>query len=89
MGILTLLLEAVLSIMITACVLIIPIMLLVILVFVLFKIFTIPISVAKSRKLKDNDLMTIRILTWCGLFVGLTWFIALFMSLFYKKHNNQ
>ena len=89
MSILVLLFEAVISILVMACVLILPLMLLVLFIFILFKIFTIPISIAKTKKLQRNDLMTIRILTWCGLFVVLTWFIALFMALFYKKNNKD
>lgn len=63
-----------------------------VIILIIFKIFTIPISIAKTKNLKPNEITTIRILTWCGLFAGITWFIALFLSLFYEynepKDNN-
>lgn len=31
-------------------------------------IFLIPITIAKSRQLAKNDILLIRILTWCALF---------------------
>ena len=53
--------------------------------FIFIKIFTLPISIANNKNLTNNEITTIRILTWCGLFAGITWFIALFLALYYKE----
>ena len=47
-------------------------------------IISIPISIAKNRGIKDSELTTITILSWAGLLFGITWFIALALSLIYK-----
>ena len=41
----------------------------------------IPIKVAESRGVKGQSLTTIKVLSWLGLFIGITWFVALIMSL--------
>lgn len=56
-------------------------------VFIVIKIFTLPISIANNKNLASNEITTIRILTWCGLFAGITWFIALCLALSYKEQN--
>ena len=55
--------------------------------FIVIKVFTLPISIANNKKLASNEVMTIKILTWCGLFAGITWFIALCLALSYKEQN--
>ena len=57
--------------------------------FILIKIFTLPISIAKNKNLESKDIITIRILTWCGLFAGITWFIAFCLALSYKENNQN
>lgn len=57
--------------------------------FIVFKIFTVPISIAKNKNLESKDITTIRILTWCGLFAGITWFIALCLAISYKGQNKD
>ncbi len=52
---------------------------------VAIRIFLIPISIANSKNLTPNETATIKILTWLGLFNGITWFIALFLSFLYKE----
>jgi energy-coupling factor transporter transmembrane protein EcfT len=59
-------------------------------VFVLFVvvaiiILQIPILVAKSRGIVGNNLKTIKILSWCGIFAGITWVIALVLSLVWRS----
>jgi len=56
---------------------------------IVIKVFTLPISIAKNKNLESKDITTIRILTWCGLFAGITWLIALCLALSYKndEHN--
>jgi len=57
--------------------------------FIAIKVFTLPISIAKNKNLESKDITTIRILTWCGLFSGITWLVALCLALSYKsdEHN--
>jgi|GEM_PF-2579368 len=52
-------------------------------------IFLIPVYIAKKRDLAKNEIRLIRILTWCSLLSGITWFIALMMSIFYSSDNNE
>ncbi|NMA32438.1 MAG: SHOCT domain-containing protein [Alphaproteobacteria bacterium] len=49
-------------------------------VFLIFLI-QIPIFIAKGRGLSGTDITTIIVLSWCGLFLGITWFVALIFSL--------
>ncbi len=57
--------------------------------FIIIKIFTLPISIAKNKNLESKDITTIRILTWCGLLAGITWLIALCLALSYKEQNKD
>lgn len=66
---------------------ILPILATISILFIVFKIYTLPISIAKNKNLESRDITTIRILTWCGLFAGITWFIALFMALSYRNYE--
>ena len=61
----------------------------ILILFIVIKVFTLPISIANNKNLASNEITTIRILTWCGLFAGITWFIALCLALSYKEqpHN--
>lgn len=66
---------------------IIDLVLLIIFIYVAYKIFIIPIGIAKNRNLSGNDLTLITILTWCGLITGVSWFIALLLSLLYRSNS--
>ena len=57
--------------------------------FIIIKIFTLPVSIAKNKNLESKDITTIRILTWCGLLAGITWLIALCLALSYKEQNKD
>jgi len=57
-------------------------------IYILYKIFTIPIIIAKGRGLSGNEVMLIRVLTWCGLITGVTWFIAFLLSILFSKKSN-
>lgn len=68
---------------------ILPILAIILILFIVIKIFTLPISIANNKNLASNEITTIRILTWCGLFAGITWFIALCLALSYKENNQN
>lgn len=59
----------------------------ILILYIVIKVFTLPITIAKNKNLESKDITTIRILTWCGLFAGITWFIALCLALSYKEQN--
>lgn len=44
-------------------------------------IIRIPIIIAKGRGITGSDMTTIAVLSWFGIFFGLTWVIALVLSL--------
>lgn len=46
-----------------------------------FYLFTLPIEIGVAKGLPRKELKPIRILTWCTLFLGFSWFIALFLAL--------
>ena len=48
---------------------------------VAYLLFTIPISLGKSKGLPPNTMRRIRIFTWGGLLTGVSWFIALVLAL--------
>lgn len=49
-----------------------------------FLIIPIPGNIAANRGISGSELQTIKILSWCGLFWGITWFIALGLALIWK-----
>ena len=59
----------------------------ILILFIVIKVFTLPISIAKNKNLASKDITTIRILTWCGIFAGITWFIALCLALAYNEKS--
>jgi len=52
-------------------------------------IFAIPIILADRRKLPKNIKHIIGILSVCGIFLGITWVIALLMSIFCEKEAKK
>ena len=50
------------------------------LLFAAFHIFTLPIDIGTSKNLSSEAMRWIRIFTWCGLFTGGLWFVALFLA---------
>lgn len=52
-----------------------------------FLIIPIPGNIAANRGITGSELTTIRILSWCGLFWGITWFIALGLALIWKPEK--
>ncbi len=60
-------------------------LLIIIAIIIIFKVFTLPISIAKGKNLDSNTISTIRILTWLGIFAGITWIIAICLAIVYKK----
>ncbi len=57
--------------------------------FILIFIIRIPIIIAKRRNLKESDINVIALLSWISLLVGVTWIIALVMSLVYQPPINK
>jgi len=57
------------------------------LIAVLIFIIQVPIMVAKSRGVTGSELSTVTILSWCGLFFGITWFIAIILALVYEPNK--
>ena len=47
----------------------------------------VPIMIAKNRGISGGELKTITILSWCGILVGITWFIAIILSLAWTPKN--
>jgi CBS domain containing-hemolysin-like protein len=52
--------------------------------FTLIFVLRIPIIIAKRRGLKESDINVIALLSWISLLVGITWIIALIISLVYQ-----
>lgn len=57
------------------------------LIVIVYFIIQIPITIAKSRGIQGSELSTISILSWAALCFGITWFIALFLSLIYQPQK--
>lgn len=55
--------------------------------FILYFVISIPTTIAQKRGVGGSELTTITILSWCGLLIGVTWFVALVLSLVYKPQN--
>ena len=48
-------------------------------------VIQIPIMIAKNRGITGDNLNIIQILSWLGIFMGITWFVALTLSLVWKS----
>lgn len=59
----------------------------IILCIIAYWIIQVPIMIAKNRGICGSELSTIRILSWCGLIVGITWIIAIILSIVWKPNN--
>ena len=53
---------------------------LVLIVLVAFWLFTLPINIGEAKGLPRSEMRPIRILNWCALLAGITWFIALYLA---------
>ena len=65
----------------------IAILVVILLAIVLFWFLLLPATIAEKRGISGNELSTIKILCWCSLLVGVTWFIALILALVYQPHK--
>ena len=45
-----------------------------------FWLFTLPINIGEAKGLPRSEMRPIRILNWCALLAGITWFIALYLA---------
>ena len=54
-----------------------------------FYVFTLPISMGKNKHLPPDKMTCIRVFTWCGIFTGVLWFVALVMALAYEKKTQD
>lgn len=50
-------------------------------------IIRLPIIIAKNRGITGEELSTITILSWVSLIIGITWIVALVLSLVYKPQK--
>lgn len=54
----------------------------------IYYILLYPIRLAEYKDIKGNDLILIKVLTWIGLFSGMTtWLIALLYVIYYEKNK--
>ncbi|MCL1892154.1 MAG: SHOCT domain-containing protein [Alphaproteobacteria bacterium] len=44
-------------------------------------VIQIPILIARGRGISGAELTTITVLSWCGIFLGITWLVALVLAL--------
>lgn len=51
-------------------------------------VIRIPIIIAKTRGVNGGNLTVVAILSWLGIFFGLTWIIALILALVYQSQVN-
>ena len=56
-------------------------------IFLVIVVTRVPIMIAKSRGITGSELTTISILSWLGLLIGITWIVALVLSLVWKPSN--
>ena len=56
--------------------------------FIGYWLINVPVNIAKKKNIKENDIFIIKILSYCGIFFGITWFIALFLSLFWNNYQD-
>lgn len=54
---------------------------------VIILIANIPIYIAKARNIREEDLQMVKNLSWLSLLIGVTWFVALILALFYPSQN--
>jgi hypothetical protein len=47
----------------------------------------VPIMIARNRGISGSELTTIVVLSWCGIFFGITWVVALVLSLMWQPEN--
>ena len=52
-------------------------------VFLIF-VIQIPIFIARGRGISGSDLTSITVLSWCGIIFGVTWLVALVLSLVWQ-----
>lgn len=60
---------------------------LIIIIAIIIGITTVPIYIAKSRGVSGKELTTITVLSLSGLLIGITWIIALVLSLVYQPNK--
>jgi len=65
------------------------ILLIVILLGLFYMIVSVPINIAKRKGVKGSDLTTIIILSWLGIFFGITWIIALIYACAAENKNSM
>lgn len=59
----------------------------IILCIIAYWVIQVPILIAKNRGITGSELTTIKILSWCSLIVGITWIIAIILSLVWQPNN--
>ncbi len=56
-------------------------------VLIYYLLVQVPIKIAESRGISGGELNTIKTLSWCGIFIGITWIIAIILSLVWQPAN--
>ncbi len=59
-------------------------LLVVMILFFVVLVIRVPIMIAKVRGVSGDELITISILSWCGLLFGVTWIVAFVLALVYE-----
>lgn len=59
----------------------------ILILFLFILLIRVPIMIAKARHVSGGELTTVAVLSWCGIFLGITWFIALILALVYQPSN--
>ncbi len=54
---------------------------------IIYWVVQVPIMIAKNRGISEGELQTIAVLSWCGILIGITWFVALILSLVWTPKN--
>jgi len=65
------------------------VLLIVILLWLFYTIINVPISIAKGKGIRGSNLTAITILSWLGVFLGITWIIALILACVSDKNINE
>jgi hypothetical protein len=55
--------------------------------FIAYWVVQIPIMIAKNRGISGSELNTVVILSWTGIFIGITWLIAIILALVWQPEK--
>ena len=58
-----------------------------VIIFIYYLLVQVPIKIAENRGISGGELNTIKTLSWCGILIGITWIIAIILSLVWQPTN--